>query len=48
MGFIYRVLWIVKALLIGLSEAINILRNLEEFFFFFFFGGGEFQEFHHM
>ena len=30
MGFVYRVLWIPKALWIVLSEAISILRNLQK------------------
>ena len=30
MGFVYRVLWVVKALWIVLSETINILRNLQK------------------
>ena len=30
MGFVYRVLWILKALWIVLSETINILRNLHK------------------
>ena len=29
MGFVYRVLWILKALWIVLSETINILRDLQ-------------------
>ena len=30
MGFVYRVLWILKALWIDLPETINILRKLQE------------------
>ena len=30
MGFVYRVLWILKALWIVLSETVNILRNLQK------------------
>ena len=43
MGFVYRVLQILKALWMVMSEAINILRNLHTFFFFL--GGG--CEFYH-
>ena len=42
MDFVHRVLWILRALWIVLSETVNILlRNL-----LFFFGGGG-QEFYH-
>ena len=42
MDFVYRVLWILKALWIILSETINILKKIaKKQQHFFFLGGGE-------